>query len=506
LREPGPQGGRGLRLAPPIAAAEPTRAPREEIAARAWEATIASRHGGRDYWLRRALAVGDMIALTGALLVAFAASAQHQISDGVWILPVLPLWVAVFGLYGLYAQDIKRVGRGTLDDLPLLFHALLVGGLGLWAYFRLLVEPKLVLEEILLFGIAGMAFILALRSLARRIAALLFGPERVLLVGEAPVTSGLIRKMRAHPEYALQPIGLISRNGAGDAAGPSASSLPTLGSLADVDILELIQLHDFERVIVAEEEVDDELMLRLCQDCGMVQVKVSILPRGVEAMGPSMGIDDIEGVTVLGLNPLVLSRSSRMLKRSMDLAGACFGLIATAPLMAVAALAVKLTSRGPVLFRQTRIGREGEEFTLYKLRTMVHDAESRTADLMAVSEDPHWLKLDDDPRVTRTGRLLRLCSVDELPQLWSVLAGKMSLVGPRPLTPADYAQIAGWGGIRLDLAPGITGLWQVLGRTSIPFEEMIKLDYVYVTNWSLWLDIKLLVKTIPAVLLRRGAN
>jgi len=235
-------------------------------------------------------------------------------------------------------------------------------------------------------------------------------------------------------------------------------------------------------------------------------VKVSVLPRGVNTMGPSMEIDDIEGVTVLGLNPLVLSRSSRVLKRSMDVAGASIGLLLLSPLMVFAAIVVKFTSPGPIFFRQIRIGRGGEPFTLYKFRTMVHDADSRTAELMAASQDPHWLKLEHDPRITWVGRFLRLFSIDELPQLWSVLVGKMSLVGPRPLSLADHEQIEIWARIRLDIAPGITGLWQVLGRTNIPFEEMIKLDCLYVTNWSLWMDLRLLIKTIPAVAQRRGAN
>ncbi len=180
--------------------------------------------------------------------------------------------------------------------------------------------------------------------------------------------------------------------------------------------------------------------------------------------------------------------------------------ILASPVIALAAVAIKLTSPGPVLFRQRRVGRKGKTFSLYKFRTMVRDADARTAELMAASQDPHWLKLDHDPRITRIGRPLRLLSIDELPQLWNVLTGDMSLVGPRPITPEHLDQVSGWARIRLDLAPGITGLWQVLGRTSIPFEEMIKLDYLYVTNWSLWLDIRLLLRTVPAVMGGRGAN
>jgi lipopolysaccharide/colanic/teichoic acid biosynthesis glycosyltransferase len=219
-----------------------------------------------------------------------------------------------------------------------------------------------------------------------------------------------------------------------------------------------------------------------------------------------MEVDDIEGVTVLGLNPLVLPRSSRAFLRGVDLVGSCVGLMLLSPVMSLTALAIKIDSRGPVFFRQPRMGRKGRVFSVVKFRTMVSNAEALAEDLMSASEDPNWLKLDHDPRITRVGRFLRSYSLDELPQLWNVLQGKMSLVGPRPLSLLDHGQIEGWARIRLDLAPGVTGLWQVLGRTNIPFDEMVKLDYVYVTNWSPWTDLKLLAYTVPAVAKRRGAN
>jgi lipopolysaccharide/colanic/teichoic acid biosynthesis glycosyltransferase len=173
--------------------------------------------------------------------------------------------------------------------------------------------------------------------------------------------------------------------------------------------------------------------------------------------------------------------------------------------LALTALAVRLDSPGPVLFRQERVGRGGRRFRVVKFRTMVVGAELRQAELARHSRDPHWLLIDDDPRITRVGRLLRLASLDELPELWNVLKGEMSLVGPRPFVVHESERITGWAGRRLETTPGITGLWQVLGRNDIPFEEMVKLDYVYVTNWSLWWDIKILCQTIPVVLARRGA-
>ena len=159
-----------------------------------------------------------------------------------------------------------------------------------------------------------------------------------------------------------------------------------------------------------------------------------------------------------------------------------------------------------MLFRQERVGRGGRRFRLVKFRTMVADAEAQRAALLAHSTDPHWLKLDHDPRVSRLGHHLRHLSIDELPQLWNVIRGQMSLVGPRPLIVAEDDMVVGWGRGRLDLTPGITGYWQVLGRTRIPFEEMVKLDYLYVTSWSLWNDMRLIIRTLPAVLTRRGAN
>ena len=176
------------------------------------------------------------------------------------------------------------------------------------------------------------------------------------------------------------------------------------------------------------------------------------------------------------------------------------------PVLAAAAIAIKLDSPGPVFFRQERIGQAGRHFRLLKLRTMVADAEQQRDELLRESHDENWLHLERDPRITPVGRVLRLTSLDELPQLWNVIRGEMSMVGPRPLIEEEDRRIGGLMRGRLDLTPGITGLWQVLGRTNIPFDEMVKLDYLYVTNWSLWLDIRLLARTLPAVLKRRGAN
>ena len=174
--------------------------------------------------------------------------------------------------------------------------------------------------------------------------------------------------------------------------------------------------------------------------------------------------------------------------------------------MLLIALAIRVDSGGPVFFRQVRIGRGGRRFHLVKFRTMVPGAEAMAAALRDHSQDPHWLLLSNDPRVTRVGRILRRTSLDELPELWNVLRGQMSLVGPRPLSEGDCACVPGWGAARFDVPAGVTGLWQVEGRTRIGFEDMIRLDCRYVRTWSLWSDLVLLARTVPAVLTARGAN
>lgn len=199
-------------------------------------------------------------------------------------------------------------------------------------------------------------------------------------------------------------------------------------------------------------------------------------------------------------------RQTRLAKRALDIVLAAAALLALVPLLALVALAVRLDSPGPVLFRQRRVGRGGRPFSLWKFRTMVADAEEREADLWELSRDAGWLDLDDDPRVTRVGRLLRRTSLDEVPQFVNVLRGQMSLVGPRPLIPSEHARVPAWARCRDDVPPGLTGLWQVSGRTLLSFEEMLRLDCRYVASWSLTRDLAVLLRTLPVVVTGRGAD
>jgi lipopolysaccharide/colanic/teichoic acid biosynthesis glycosyltransferase len=226
-----------------------------------------------------------------------------------------------------------------------------------------------------------------------------------------------------------------------------------------------------------------------------------------EIVGSSVEFDHVDGMTLLGVHRFGLSRSSWALKRAVDIVGSGLGLLAIAPVFAAVALAIRLDTRGPVFFRQRRMGHRSQPFEMLKFRTMHEGADRVRAELAALSHAGDGLfKIVDDPRITRVGRFLRRYSLDELPQLINVFRGEMSLVGPRPLILEEDARIEGHHRRRLNLTPGMTGPWQVLGTASrrVPLRDMVTLDYLYAGNWSLWTDVKILLRTATHVVRGHG--
>jgi exopolysaccharide biosynthesis polyprenyl glycosylphosphotransferase len=467
-----------------------------------------SNQARRDSTLRRVLAGGDaaavFLAFTIALLLLPHPVARFR--DLYLGFATVPLFILIFKLYGLYDRDVKRISHSTVDDLPWVFHAALIGSLLLWLYSKLTPMDQLPLGPLVVFGVLVLVLVPLVRAALRRLSANTLGAEPALLVGGGLMPEVLVNKLRAHPEYGVDIVGSLTPLNSGPGSPPplTARGVEILGA---TDELERIAAErSIGRIVVASRDIDEHELAELLRRCRMLSLKVSILPALSDTLGATVEVDDVEGVTVLGVNPPWLPRSSRALKRAMDLVLASIMLVLLAVPLALLALVIKLDSRGPVFFAQQRVGKSGKRFKLYKLRSMHVDAEQRRAELLAHSTDVNWLKLDHDPRITRVGHRLRRLSLDELPQLWNVLRGEMSLVGPRPLIEAEDRLVEGWARGRLDLTPGITGYWQVLGRTRIPFEEMVKLDYLYVTNWSLWEDLRLILRTLPVVVSGRGAN
>jgi exopolysaccharide biosynthesis polyprenyl glycosylphosphotransferase len=331
--------------------------------------------------------------------------------------------------------------------------------------------------------------------------------QNTVIVGAGDVGQLVARKLLHHHEYGINLVGFVDSE-----PKERREDLEHLTLLGPPDRLgAIVRVFDVERVIFAFSNGRHDEALDLVRSLKDLDVQVDIVPRLFEVVGPNVSIHTVEGIPLLGLPPLRLSRSARLMKRGLDVVGAVVGLLLLAPLFALTACRIKLETPGPVFFRQIRMGRDDKTFRIYKFRTMVADADRRKSEVAHLNMhatnggDPRMFKVPKDPRITPFGAFLRRYSLDELPQLINVVKGEMSLVGPRPLILDEDRYITDWARKRLDLTPGITGLWQVLGRSEIPFEEMTKLDYLYVTSWSLSGDIRLIFRTIPALTRTRRA-
>jgi exopolysaccharide biosynthesis polyprenyl glycosylphosphotransferase len=332
--------------------------------------------------------------------------------------------------------------------------------------------------------------------------------QNTVIVGAGDVGQLIAAKVLRHPEYGINLVGFVD-----DRPKPPRPGLENLTILGSPDDLaEIAERLHIERVIVAFTDDSTEDALELVRSLQQPDIQVDVVPRFFELVGPSCEIHTLEGLPLVGMPTLRLSRTSRVVKRSVDVALAVAALVVLAPLFLALAIAIKIETPGPVLFRQRRMGAGDTPFRIFKFRTMAADAEDRKDEVrhlnkhLAPGADPRMFKIPGDPRITRVGEFLRRYSLDELPQLFNVVEGTMSLVGPRPLIPEESKHVDNWARRRTDLKPGITGLWQVLGRSDIPFEEMVKLDYLYVTTWSLWQDVTLMFRTIPVALSSRGGS
>jgi exopolysaccharide biosynthesis polyprenyl glycosylphosphotransferase len=322
---------------------------------------------------------------------------------------------------------------------------------------------------------------------ARWLAGRLTELERCLVIGELERAQRIRDRLASSHARATVVASVLL--GPEDIEGPQGAD----------SIRHLVRALNVDRIVVAPSASDETSIVGLIRIAKAIGVRVSVLPRMFEVVGSAVEFDDVDGMTMLGIRWFGLSDSSRLLKRCFDLAATSIGLLLGAPIMAGIALAIRIDSSGPVIFRQVRVGRDGRHFLIFKFRSMLVGADRQKDQLRARNEAGAGLfKIAEDPRVTRVGRFLRRTSLDELPQLFNVLRGEMSLVGPRPLVIDEDAQVLGLDRSRLHLTPGMTGPWQVLGRR-VPMQEMVGIDYLYVANWSLWLDVKILLRTIRHV-------
>ena len=417
----------------------------------------------------------------------------------------LPCWLVVANLYGLYSRDAQRADHSTADDAPAVLNMTTLGAWLLYVLARITGAADLEVPKLIAFWAAAIVAILVSRALARLITrrSIAF-VQNSIIVGAGSVGQLVGRKLLQHPEYGINPVGFVDDH---PEERTHQDRLSVLGDTAQLP--ELVRQFDVERVIVAFNSGPYDSTLSAVRDLADQGVQVDIVPRLYEVVGAETTVHAVEGLPLLSVPPPGLSWSKRGLKRALDLVVASAALLVLGPLFGLVALLIRFDSHGPAFFRQPRIGENGRTFRIWKFRTMTADADERKADYAHLNihdgpnGDPRMFKIHDDPRVTRLGRFLRRCSIDELPQLFNVIRGDMSIVGPRPLIPDEHQYVTDWAERRLALRPGMTGLWQVLGRNGIGFDEMVRLDYVYVNTWSLWNDLRLMARTVPAVF---GAN
>ncbi|MFL5828103.1 MAG: exopolysaccharide biosynthesis polyprenyl glycosylphosphotransferase [Thermoleophilaceae bacterium] len=463
---------------------------------------------GRDAAFKRALVTADMLAALGALvLVAIAGNDPLQPAA----VALLPLLVIASKTSGLYDRDEHVLGKGTLDEATSLFHVAVGFTLLAWLASPLVFAGRLGRIEVVGLLTALLAALAAGRAVARRIALAVTLPERCLVLGDAVAARELTRRIERSGLVNARVVGRVPldgrrSHGLDTSARPATvpGDPPVLGNLPG--LAAVLWAQQIDRVVIApESDAGSDRLLDKIRLIKAVGVKVTLVPRLLEVVGSAVEFDDVDGMQLLGVRVSQLSRSSRRLKRMLDVTASLTGLILLAPLFAVVAIAIKLDSRGPVFFGQRRVGLWAAEFPLLKFRTMVEDADEQKASLREMNEaEEGFFKIADDPRLTRVGRVLRRLSIDELPQLFNVLRGEMSLVGPRPLVPEEDVHVEGWLRRRLEIQPGMTGVWQVLGSSRVPLRDMVRIDYLYLANWSLWLDLKILLRTVPLVLGRRG--
>lgn len=421
--------------------------------------------------------------------------------------PIVLIWTSLLFAWGSYRsrrtsglkEEMAHVAKLSIAGTALL--AIVVYG----ARWDFISRPFL-----FLFGGVSALLVaferLAVRLLARKARVHGYNFRTVVLVGDTPRARAMARRTFDHPWWGLRILGIVRENG-GDGPSPtSVEGIPVLGSLADFPAV--LRAYPVDEVILTVDRADLERFEEVFLKCEEMGVRTRLVLDFFPHVLAKVELEHFEGTPLLTFSTTPDDDLALTAKRALDVGfSILLGAIYLVP-VALAAVLIRLSSKGPAVFRQTRCGLNGRHFTLFKLRTMVDGAEDRLVEVAHLNQhEGPVLKVPDDPRITPLGRLIRRFSLDEAPQFWNVLKGEMSLVGPRPPLPDEVKDYELWQRRRLSMKPGVTGLWQVSGRNEIlDFQQWLELDLAYIDNWSLGLDMKILLRTVPAVLSGRGAR
>jgi exopolysaccharide biosynthesis polyprenyl glycosylphosphotransferase len=397
----------------------------------------------------------------------------------------------------------------TLDKIPRIFGAVNAYIISFLLISFLLNTSVMVRGYIVFFWVLCVLLILAGRTILQVFLSIAGLSDVVirdtLIVGSGQVGKEVARKLVKHRTFGLNPVGFIDDDPLyTEFKEPELRELRVLGGLKD--FCRILKDFNIEKVVIAFTNATSEQLLDLASKCNKRGVECSIVPRLFEVITNEIVVNEIGGIPLIRLREKKIEGISHIIKTIEDYVLTTAILIFTWPLIAASAIAIKLDSPGPVFFRQKRVGKKGKCFNCLKFRSMVENAEEIQGEIWDLNEaEGPLFKIKDDPRVTRVGKWIRKFSIDELPQLFNVLSGHMSLVGPRPPIPEEVSQYKEWHKQRLNVKPGITGLWQVNGRSNSPYDEMIKYDLYYIERWSPWLDMKIIMRTVTAIFRCDGA-
>ena len=406
--------------------------------------------------------------------------------------------LAIDGVYGRRREGswfdaAYRIGNATTSIVVILIAATFI--------IQPLVYSRLLLLEAGIFTVALLSgYRLVIRLVQARLRRRGVGVDRVLIVGAGELGRAVMRNLVARPELGYRMVGFVDD----DLSKGDLGRFKALGGLESIG--GVLKAERVDEVIITLPWMYHRTIMGLVRSCESQGVRARVVPDVFQLSLSRVDMDDIGGIPLMGLRETRLPRGARLLKRALDFLGAALALLVTLPLLLVVAILIRLESPGPALFSQQRVGEGGRVFSIYKFRSMRQGADEEQAQLMAQNEASGPLfKIRDDPRRTRLGRWLRRLSIDELPQFINVLRGEMSIVGPRPGRPSEVAEYQPWHRQRLEVPPGITGLWQISGRSDVSFDETCLLDIYYIENWSLALDLIITLRTIPHVLFGDGA-
>ncbi len=414
-----------------------------------------------------------------------------------------PVWILLFYLYGLYEP---RQVLGPVNEFKQVFHGVVAGAIAMFIGASLF-KVDIARGWVLLAMFTGLCVVGGERLLVRKTLHFLRrrggDTTRTIVLGANHEGLTIARTLEREGWLGYRIVGYV------DDDLPKGHELPggrrVIGSTTELE--DLIASERAALVLVAASAFDAAQLNRLFWELQDIDVDLQITSGTIDLLASRMIVQSVAGVPLLYVRRTGMDRVQQTIKRSLDVVGSGLGLLLLAPFLISVALWIKRDSEGGAFFKQTRVGRDGEPFTCWKYRTMVKDAETQRAELEHLSEGPGLLfKLKEDPRVTDAGKMLRRYSLDELPQLWNVFKGEMGLVGPRPALPSEVEQYDDWVRNRLKVKPGMTGLWQVSGRTETSFSDYVRYDLFYIQNWSLSLDLWILWRTLRAVMSAEGAH